>query len=114
MRRVVRSFGARFEAVLDGAAVGFAEAQDDHSRGGSLSPLDGWADLAELPVAEEVRERGVGTWLVQHLATWLRLRGTTRFLVALGGGDVEREPWSARFRWRRIGRVRRGWERVHR
>nr|WP_239522054.1 GNAT family N-acetyltransferase [Geodermatophilus sabuli] len=114
VRRVVGTFGARFDAVLDGDVVGFAEAQDDHTRGGSLSRLDGWADLAELHVAEHVRGQGIGTWLVQHLVAWLRLGGTDRFLVALGGEDVGLEPWFARFGWRRIGRVRRGWERVQR
>ena len=112
VRRVVGTFGARFDAVLDGEVVGFAEAQDDHTRGGSLSRLDGWADLAELHVAEHVRGRGIGTWLVQHLVEWLRLGGTTRFLVALAGEDVALEPWFARFGWRRIGRIRRGWEHV--
>lgn len=110
VRRVVGTFGARFEAVLDGAVVGFAEAQDDHTRGGSLARLDGWADLAELHVDEHVRGQGIGSWLVQHLAGWLRLGGTHRFLVALAGEDIELEPWLARWGWRRIGRVRRGWE----
>ena len=114
VRRVVGTFGARFEAVLDGDVVGFAEAQDDHTRGGSLSRLDGWADLAELHVAEHVRGLGIGTWLVQHLVAWLRLGGSTRFLVALGGEDAALEPWFARFGWQRIGRCRRGWERAQR
>lgn len=114
VRRVVGTFGARFDAVLDGDVVGFVEAEDDHTRGGSLSRLDGWADLAELHVAGHVRGRGIGTWLLQHLVAWLRLGGTSRFLVALGEGDVGLEPWFARFGWRRIGRVRRGWERVQR
>ena len=63
-------------------------------------------------MAEHVRGRGIGTWLVQHLVEWLRLGGTTRFLVALAGEDVALEPWFARFGWRRIGRIRRGWEHV--
>jgi GNAT superfamily N-acetyltransferase len=111
VRRVVGTFGARFEAVLAGAVVAFVEAQDDHTRGGSLSRLDGWADLAELHVREHLRGRGIGTWLVQHLVAWLRLGGTTRFLVALGGEDLGQEAWFARFGWRRIGRSLRGWER---
>jgi GNAT superfamily N-acetyltransferase len=112
LRRVVGTFGARFEGVLDGRVVGFVEAQDDHTRGGSLSRLDGWADLAELHVTEDLRGRGIGTWLVQHLVSWLRLGGTHRFLVALAGEDIGLEPWMARFGWRRIGRSRRGWERT--
>jgi GNAT superfamily N-acetyltransferase len=110
VRRVVGTFGARFDAILEGAVIGFAEAQDDHTRGGTLSRLDGWADLAELHVDEPYRGRGVATWLVRHLVVWLRLGGTRRFLVALAGQDVELEPWMARFGWWRIGRSRRGWE----
>jgi GNAT superfamily N-acetyltransferase len=112
VRRVVGTFGARFEAVLDGDVVGFVEAQDDHTRGGSLSRLDGWADLAELHVGESHRDQGIGTWLVSSMVEWLRLGGTTRFLVALGQDDLPLEPWFERFGWRRIGRVRRGWERA--
>lgn len=111
VRRVVGTFGARFEAVLQGEVVAFVEAQDDHTRGGSLSRLDGWADLAELHVRESQRGRGIGTWLVQHLVAWLRLGGTSRFLVALGEEELELEAWFARFGWRRVGRSLRGWER---
>jgi GNAT superfamily N-acetyltransferase len=109
--RIVGTFGARFEAYLDGVVVGFAEAQNDHTRGGSLSRLDGWADLAELHVAEHMRGKGIGTWLVQHLVAWLRLGRADRFLVALAGEDAALEPWFARFGWHRIGRISRSWER---
>lgn len=112
VRRTVGTFAARFSAVLGGEVVGFVEAQDDHTRGGSLARLDGWADLAELHVVAAHRNRGIGTWLVGHLAAWLRLGGTERFLVALGEDDLALEPWFDRFGWHRIGSSRRGWERV--
>ncbi|MGR7023978.1 GNAT family N-acetyltransferase [Geodermatophilus sp. URMC 62] len=102
---------AGFDAVLDGEVVGSVEAQDDHTRGGSLSRLHGWADLAELHVAEHARGAGIGTWLVAHMTEWLRLGGTRRFLVALGQDHLGPESWFARCGWHRIGRVRRGWER---
>jgi GNAT superfamily N-acetyltransferase len=111
LQRAVGTFAARFTATRHGEVLGFAEAQDDHTRGGSLSRLHGWADLAELHVAESARGVGVGTWLVSHVAEWLRLGGTSRFLVALGQDDLLLEPWFARFGWHRIGRTRRGWER---
>jgi GNAT superfamily N-acetyltransferase len=112
VRRVVGTFGARFEAVLGGEVVGLVEAQDDHTRGGTLARLDGWADLAELHVEPGVRGRGVGTWLTSHLVSWLRLGGTERFLVALGQDEFHLEAWFARFGWQRIGQSRRGWERI--
>jgi len=111
VRRVVGTFGARFDAVLEGAVVGFVEAQDDHTRGGTLARLDGWADLAELHVDPEFRGRGVGTWLMGHLVGWLRLGGTLRFLAAIGQDEFHLEAWFARFGWCRIGESRRGWER---
>ncbi|HET6394927.1 MAG TPA: GNAT family N-acetyltransferase [Blastococcus sp.] len=111
VRRSVGTFAARMEAVADGVVVGFAEAQDDHTRGGSLSRLDGWADLAELHVAEDRRGRGVGTWLIRNLVAWLRLGGTTRFLVAVGEDELALVDWFARFGWHPIGESRRGWER---
>ena len=116
VRRGVGTFAARFDAVLDGVVVGFVEAQDDYTRGGSLIRLDGWADLAELHVDEDFRGRGVATWLMCHLVGWLRLGGTKRFLVALGEDELPLEAWFARFGWHRIGEIRRGWERgaVHR
>ena len=111
VQRAVGTFGARFTALRDGEPVAFAEAQDDHTRGGSLARLDGWADLAELHVAEGHRGQGIGTWLVEHLVAWLRLGGAQRFLVALGEEDRDLEPWFGRFGWHRIGTSRRGWER---
>ena len=112
LERSVGTFAARFTAVAHGEVLGFVEAQDDHTRGGSLARLDGWADLAELHVVERARGRGLGSWLVSEMVGWLRLGGTRRFLVALGQDDLPLEPWFARFGWRRIGRTRRGWERV--
>lgn len=111
VERTVGVHAARFSAVLDGRVVGFVEAVDDHTRGGTVSRLAGWADLAELHVREDLRGRGIGTWLLAHLVDWLRLGGTRRFLVALGEDDLALEHWLARFGWRRIGRTRRGWER---
>ena len=92
--------------------VGLVEAQDDHTRGGTLARLDGWADLAELHVEPEFRGRRIGTWLMAHLVGWLRLGGTRRFLVGLGQDDIPLEVRFARFGWQRIGAARRGWERV--
>ncbi|SOD94167.1 GNAT family N-acetyltransferase [Blastococcus haudaquaticus] len=111
LRRAVGTFGARFQAVADGDVIGFVEADDDHSRGGSLMRMDGWADLAELHVTEGWRRQGVGTWLVHHLVAWLRLGGTRRFLVAVGEDELPLVGWFGRFGWHPVGENRRGWER---
>lgn len=109
--RTVGTHAARLNAVLAGEVVGFTEADDDHTRGGTLLRMAGWADLAELWVREDLRGRGVGTWLLQHLGRWLELGGTTRLLVALGEDAAHLEPFYARCGWTRIGTTRRGWER---
>jgi GNAT superfamily N-acetyltransferase len=111
---VVRTVGvhaARLSAVVDDAVAGFVEAVDDHTRAGAMHRLAGWADLAELHVRDDLRRAGIGTHLVRHLASWLRLGGTQRLLIALGEDDLALEPFFARFGWTPIGRTRRGWER---
>lgn len=115
VERSVGIHAARFSSTSQsgsGEVVGFVEAVDDHTRGGTLSRLAGWADLAELHVSADLRGRGVGTWLLAHEAAWLRLGGTTRFLVALGGDDVRAEGFFARLGLQRINRTHRGWERA--
>ena len=112
VQRSVGRHAARFSAALDGEVVGFVEAVDDHTRGGSLLRLAGWADLAELHVREDLQRRGIGTWLIEHLVAWLRLGGTRSFLVALGEDDLGLVPYFARFGWHEINRTRRGWERT--
>ena len=65
--------GTAFIAVLGGEIVGSFEVDTDLTRGGTNLALRGWADECNHWVREDLRSRGIGTWLVSHGAAWMRL-----------------------------------------
>jgi ribosomal protein S18 acetylase RimI-like enzyme len=102
--------GTRLTAVLDGAAVGRHEVQTDLTEGGTLSRLDGWADIWELHVDADHRRRGIGTWLVGHAADRLRLARADRVLAYTGPDEDDGElPFLRAMGFRELTRTRRGW-----
>ena len=113
VHRGVDNLAVRFSAVLDGQLIGYVNVRDDLTRGGSLSRLRGWAGMHEQFVEPAYRRRGVGTWLVRHAVSWLRLGGTTRILATwaeeLDDGSL---AFLQQFGWREIGTTRRGWRRA--
>lgn len=113
IQRVMGSLGTAFDAVLNGEVVGSYEVDTDLSRGGSNLALAGWADECNHWVREDLRGRGVGTWLVSHAAAWLRLGGTQRMLTYLIENEhVERcKRYYARFGFEQVNRTTRGWRR---
>lgn len=110
LRREVDNLATRFTASLDGAVVAYVNAQEDLTRGGTVSRLVRWAALRERFVEPDLRRCGVGTWLVRHAGAWLRLGGADRILVPLGPPE-DPPQFYERFGWHEIGRTRRGWER---
>lgn len=60
---------------------GCSKLDDDFTKGGRVLTLDGWADEANHWVKENIRGRGVGTWLFRHGCAWLRLGGTRSLLA---------------------------------
>lgn len=64
-------------------------------------------------VRDDVRGRGIGTWLVGHAARWLALGGTTRLLAyVIEGDDLERRTrYYERLGLRPVNRTVRGWRR---
>jgi GNAT superfamily N-acetyltransferase len=105
--------GTAFDASLDGEVVGTFEVDDDLTRGGANLAFAGWADEANHWVREDLRGRGVGTWLVGHAARWLRLGGTKRLLAyAVEGDDIDRRTrYYQRLGLRPVNRTVRGWSR---
>lgn len=102
VQRTVSPDGVRFSATLDGEEVGFCEVAPDLTCGGVLPALRSWAGLQEMQVREEWRNRGIGGWLIEHAAAWLRLAGCDRIVLcvassneAAGAGRFYR-----RFGWR--------------
>jgi GNAT superfamily N-acetyltransferase len=114
VRRALGGHATRFSAVLDGRVAGFFEVQADLTAGGALSRLAGWADVWELHVAEDVRRRGIATWLVGHGADWLRLARAERLIdyAIVGDGDGDAHlAFATALGFRELTRATRGWSR---
>jgi GNAT superfamily N-acetyltransferase len=110
---VVGPLATSFNAVLDSEVVGVFEVDDNHSGGGSRMRLAGWADEGNHWVRDDLRGRGIGSWLVRHAAAWLRLGGTDRLLTYVTEDDQRDRCFAyyARYGLRPINRTVRGWTR---
>jgi GNAT superfamily N-acetyltransferase len=112
VERTLGGHATRFTAQLGGRVAGFFEVQADLTAGGALSRLAGWADVWELHVAEDVRRRGIGRWLVGHGADWLRLGRVERILdYVIVGEDDAHLAFARALGWRELTRTERGWRR---
>lgn len=103
--RRVGPYATWFEASLDGQRVAIAQV---------AAGAHGWADGWDLHVEPEYRGRGIGTWLVGHVAAWLRLAGCERIVVPVTADDEQ--AGAGRF-YRRLGlevfaRETHGWVRA--
>ena len=112
VRREVDNLAVRFTALLDGAVVGYLNIRDDLTRGGAVSRLSGWAELREHFVEPAYRRQGVGTWLLGHAITWVRLGGCERLFAGWSEElGAESLAFLNRFGWLEVGRTRVGWRR---
>jgi len=113
VQRRVGTLGTAFHGVLDGEDVGIFEVDDNLAAGGSNLRLAGWADECNHLVREDLRGRGIGSWLFRHGAAWLRLGGTTRLVAYLVEDDhTERGlAYYARHGLVPANRTTRGWTR---
>ncbi len=113
LRRVVGPLATSFDALLDGEVVGSFEVDDDLSRGGSNQRLAGWADECNHWVRQDLRGRGIGTWLVCSAAAALRLGNLRRLLVYLVENDrlADGLRYYARYGLGPVNRTRLGWKR---
>jgi GNAT superfamily N-acetyltransferase len=110
VRRSVANLSTRFTALLDGLEVGIFDVASDLTQAGTLPALRGWADVWSLEVDEELRSRGIGTWLVGQGAGWLSLGGCAHIALTVAGGDEARAaPLYRRLGWRPIARFERAW-----
>jgi GNAT superfamily N-acetyltransferase len=73
----------------------------------------GWAEGWDLLVHEDFRRRGLGTWLVRHAVTWLRLAGCERLLVSVTEQDelAGAAEFYRRLGWDVLTRGVNGWRR---
>jgi GNAT superfamily N-acetyltransferase len=100
VRRTVGNNGALFAAVLGAEELGLCETKQDLTHGGALPALRGWAELWEMTVREEWRDRGIGGWLLRHAVSWLRLSGCDR--IVLNVTEDDEAAGAGRF-YRRFG-----------
>jgi GNAT superfamily N-acetyltransferase len=98
--------------VLGEDVIGYVEVESDHTSGGTLSRLAGWADLGNLHVQEAHRRRGVGTLLVAHAAEWLRLGGVARLISYADPDDTVSLAFHEAAGFRELTRTMRGWART--
>lgn len=92
--------GPRFAALLDGKELGCCEWNVDLSRGGLLPGMRGWACLQNLMVEQDWRNRGIGSWILQHGVAWARLAGCDRVIISVA--NENEQAGAARF-YRRFG-----------
>jgi GNAT superfamily N-acetyltransferase len=111
LRRELGINGTRFSAVLGEEVIGFVEVESDHTSGGTLSRLAGWADVGNLQVDEPHRRKGVATWLVACAGDWLRLGGVARLLSYATPDAEESLAFHRSVGFRELTRTTRGWTR---
>jgi GNAT superfamily N-acetyltransferase len=113
VQRRLGPLGTAFNAVLDGEVVGTYEIDDDLTRGGANLAFSGWADECNHWVRQDLRGKGIGSWLVGHAGAWLRLGGTSRLLAyAIENEHVDRcTRHYARCGLMPVNRTVRGWRR---
>lgn len=123
-RQVGSTMATSFDAILDGQVVGSYEIDMDLTRGGAMLAFAGWADECNHWVREDLRGRGIGTWLVSEAATWMRLGGITRVMsyaieatahehnVAQASAIDAWRRYYARYGLRPVNRNVRGWTRT--
>jgi len=87
VRRTLGPWGTRLSAVAGGEEVGFCEVAPELTRGGILPALRGWAELQEIRVLEDWRDRGIGSHLVRRAVAWLRLAGCDRIVLNVATPD---------------------------
>ena len=111
LRRELGINGTRFSAVMHDEVIGFVEVESDHTSGGTLSRLAGWADVGNLQVVEEHRRKGVATWLFANAGEWLRLGGVERLLSYAVPEAAESRAFHESVGFRELTRTTRGWAR---
>lgn len=112
--RTTGKFGVRFSAVRRGeksVEIGHLECVADLTKGGTLPAFGGWAELAELWVREDSRNRGIGSWLVEQAVSWLRLAGCDRIVISVDENDETTGAgrFYHRFGWEVFAREIRSW-----
>jgi GNAT superfamily N-acetyltransferase len=112
LKRTVGTFwGTRFGVWLNGEEIAFCECSTVLSEGGDLPSLNGWALLGEIFTQEAYRSQGVGRWLVESAAAWLRMGGCDRIVLSCAEDDEQAGAgrFYERLSWQVFTRLHDGW-----
>ncbi|WJJ14483.1 hypothetical protein P9990_25140 (plasmid) [Prescottella equi] len=109
LTRTVGVHGTRFSASLADGSVGHVEVIENLTRGGALMALAGWAEIAELDVAETADE-SVADVLLEAATRWLLQTGVRNVLAAVGADEHGDFARLHRHGWRTLTVVQRGWK----
>jgi GNAT superfamily N-acetyltransferase len=110
-RHVYRD-GPCFKVFHGEEEAGSFSVATDLSKGGQLPALLGWGELADIQISENWRNRGLGSWLMGHVVSWLRLAGCSRviFSVASENESLGADRFYRRFGWNVLARFKKGWQ----
>jgi GNAT superfamily N-acetyltransferase len=110
VRRIIQGGDAAFAGFINGEKIGWCAITANLSAGGDIPALRGWSELREMYVTEAWRSQGVGAWLVQHAAEWLRLSGCDRIALNVDSEDEARGAgrFYERFGWHAFSRIEYG------
>jgi GNAT superfamily N-acetyltransferase len=114
LARSVGDCGTRLSAMRDGRCIGYIEVETDVTAGGTRSRLAGWADIGNLHVVEDLRRRGMGTWLVAQAASWLRLGRAERLVAYASPEHTDELAFLHAVGFHELTRTERVWERAAR
>jgi GNAT superfamily N-acetyltransferase len=109
--RSVGDCGTRLSARRDGQCIGYIEVETDVTGGGTRSRLAGWADIGNLHVMEDLRRRGLGTWLVAQAASWLRLGRVERLIAYAWPEHADELAFLDAVGFHELTRTERAWQR---
>jgi GNAT superfamily N-acetyltransferase len=111
LRRIMREVSVGFVAYAGDEEIGHCYCDVDLSEGNARPALRNWAELGGMFVKEEWRSRGIGTWLVQHAAEWMRMASCDRIVLSVLPDDEERGAgrFYQRFGWQPFTRIHRSW-----
>lgn len=114
LRRVVGTFGTRFDVLHGDEEIGHCDVLVDLTHGGAVPAPHSWAELGELEIAEGWRNRGIGGWLVRHAVRWLVLGGAERIVLSVAADDESAGAgrFYQRFGWNALARMIRLWPHV--
>ncbi len=110
-RRAVVGRDALFSLWQADENIGHCECSADLTHGGLLPAFKGCAELRELVVATQWRNRGLGRWLVQNAVVWLKTAGCDRIVLSVLPSDDAQGAgrFYRRFGWDRLVTFEKGW-----